>query len=281
MNNMNFNNFLTTLTEEQRTALTACRTEEELEQVIDDYDIEIPDEMLVGVAGGKGIMPLLMAGIIAFSGAAMTAAPITAGAADYVSNSASPQTDAEIRMLSETEAKFQQCVADLEAQLQQLTQQADSKFLVNSGLLKDVKVVFYGIQIEMDKVATIKVENQSTMSVTPLDTSILPNIESAIRQANISKDLRFYYKEEIGNNGQKVTVKVNPKSLAELHDEIRDLNANSAKSIRDILIKAETNAKRQRMSNETIRELRGLADTYVGTVGGKTREFENNTVRRR
>ena len=54
MENMNFNDFLATLAEEQRAAILACRTEEELEQVIDDYDIEIPDEMLVGVAGGKG-----------------------------------------------------------------------------------------------------------------------------------------------------------------------------------------------------------------------------------
>ncbi|MCR4644168.1 MAG: hypothetical protein K5695_01990 [Oscillospiraceae bacterium] len=83
MNDNNTLEFLNSLTEEQRAALTACRTEEELEQVIDDYDIEIPDEMLAGVAGGKGIMPLLMAGIIAFSGAAAAAAstaPIQASA---------------------------------------------------------------------------------------------------------------------------------------------------------------------------------------------------------
>ena len=67
MENMDFNAFLNTLTEEQKTAVLACRTEEELQQVIDDYDIEIPDELLVGVAGGKGFLPVALATILLFA----------------------------------------------------------------------------------------------------------------------------------------------------------------------------------------------------------------------
>ena len=83
MENFNFQDFLDTLTEEQRSALLACKTEEELEQAIDDYDIDIPDEMLVEVAGGKGkLIPTLLAGIIVLSGAAATMGSVTASAAE-------------------------------------------------------------------------------------------------------------------------------------------------------------------------------------------------------
>ena len=64
MESMDFAAFLNTLTEEQKTAVLACRTEEELQQVIDDYDIEIPDELLVGVSGGKGFLPVALATIL-------------------------------------------------------------------------------------------------------------------------------------------------------------------------------------------------------------------------
>jgi len=109
MSSMNFNEFLETLTEEQRTAVLACRTEEELEQVIDDYDIDIPDEMLVSVAGGKGFIPIALAAIMMFT----SAAPLVAGAAEapaYVdvqesdSGSTEAEPAAEVAAETETEA---------------------------------------------------------------------------------------------------------------------------------------------------------------------------------
>ena len=81
MNDTNVQNFLDTLTEEQRAAVLACKTEEELEQVIDDYDIELPDEMLTEVTGGKGFLPMLMAGIMTFSSLGTTIATVGAAAA--------------------------------------------------------------------------------------------------------------------------------------------------------------------------------------------------------
>ena len=44
-------------------------------QVIDDYDIDIPDEMLAGVAGGRGkFLPTLLASVIMLTGAAVVSA---------------------------------------------------------------------------------------------------------------------------------------------------------------------------------------------------------------
>ena len=70
MDNKNVQDFLNSLTEEQRTAVFACKTEEDLEKVVDEYDIDLPDEMLADVAGGKGILPFILAGIMALSGSA-------------------------------------------------------------------------------------------------------------------------------------------------------------------------------------------------------------------
>lgn len=77
--------FVNNLTEEQRRALLDCKTREELEKVIDNYDIDLPDEMLEGVTGGKGFVPFLLAGFMTFSGAAAMTVPIQASAEVSVS----------------------------------------------------------------------------------------------------------------------------------------------------------------------------------------------------
>ena len=67
MTNSDFNKFLETLTEEQKAAVLACKTEDELEKVIDDYDIELTDEMLADVAGGKGFFQAVIASVMVFT----------------------------------------------------------------------------------------------------------------------------------------------------------------------------------------------------------------------
>ena len=99
MENMNINTFLDTLTEEQKSKVLACKTEDELEQVLDDYDIEIPDEMLEDVAGGKGFVPMAMAAILAFT---IAGATITATPAMSISVSAA---NSDISDMSDTEKK--------------------------------------------------------------------------------------------------------------------------------------------------------------------------------
>ena len=95
MNDQDIMAFLGTLTDTQKEKLLACTSADELEQILDDYDIEIPDEMLEAIAGGRGrFVPTLLAGIIMLSGAGtMIASPsggtifeeltITAYAADW------------------------------------------------------------------------------------------------------------------------------------------------------------------------------------------------------
>ena len=81
MTNFNANEFLNTLTEEQKTKVLTCKTEEEITQVIDEYDIEIPDEMLAEVTGGKGFIPALLASIMVLSSASAIA-PVPVSAAE-------------------------------------------------------------------------------------------------------------------------------------------------------------------------------------------------------
>ena len=67
MTNFDFNKFLETLKEEQKAAVLSCKTEDELEKVIDDYDIELTDEMLADVAGGKGFFQAVIASVMVFT----------------------------------------------------------------------------------------------------------------------------------------------------------------------------------------------------------------------
>ena len=80
MENMKTQEFLNTLTDEQQAAVLACKTEEELEKVFDDHDIELSDDMLEGVMGGKGFFQSLIASAIVFtSTAAIVADPSSDG----------------------------------------------------------------------------------------------------------------------------------------------------------------------------------------------------------
>lgn len=95
MANFNFNDFLNTLSEKQKAAVLSCRTEEEMESVIDEFDIEIPDEMLEMVAGGKGkLISALLAGAIAVIGVGAVAA-VTANEANVTGNSSSVTVESD------------------------------------------------------------------------------------------------------------------------------------------------------------------------------------------
>lgn len=81
MENTSIQEFLDSLTEEQRQAVLACKTEEELAKVISDYDIEIPLEMLEGVSGGVGkFIPAALAAIMMLSAGSAIAADASIGA---------------------------------------------------------------------------------------------------------------------------------------------------------------------------------------------------------
>lgn len=87
MTNFDMNDFLNTLTPQQRAAVLECRTEEELEKVIDDQDIDIPDELLEEVAGGKGFFPAVMASVIMLTtGSTIIASAESAGSATVTSH---------------------------------------------------------------------------------------------------------------------------------------------------------------------------------------------------
>ena len=218
MDNKNVQDFLNSLTEEQRTAVFACKTEEDLEKVVDEYDIDLPDEMLADVAGGKGrLLPALMAGIMALSGGALTAGSVTASAAGYHP----PVYLVEEYDSAETEARLKKCIADMVAEMQRLIPDADP------NVVKDIKIPFYGTQIEIGKIARIVAENNNLLTIEPMDMSILSDIETAVREANTGG--------EIKNNGKMILIEFHRfDRYDKYYDALVDIEESALYSIRDI-----------------------------------------------
>ncbi len=95
MENVNIKEFIDNLTEEQRAAVLACNTEEALEQVIEEYDIELTLEMLEGVTGGKGLFQTLVASVVVFTSAASVAANTDTGRTIFASSDIVASADGE------------------------------------------------------------------------------------------------------------------------------------------------------------------------------------------
>ena len=237
MAKFDFNEFLNILSDKQRAAVLSCRTEAEFEQVLDDFDIQIPDEMMEMVAGGRArFASVIIAGVLAATaaGATMAAAVNTMSVSVEAAN-------------SDTEARLQQCIADMEVKMQHLVQKADVK------LVKDIKISFYGLQIELNKIAKIYVENENKLTIDPPDRSILSDIESAVRQADIGGEVR--------KNGDVVSIEFSPKWGDRLHQALRNLERDTDFSVMDIC------ADSGDMS---------LYSEYRKIISNKIREFEND-----
>ena len=155
MAKFNFENFLNGLNERQKKAVLACKTELELEKVMDDHDIEVPADMLETVTGGKGFMPLLMSGILAFSGAG--AAVATAASTMSVSVSASnTETGIDTTIMQSTETEMQKCISDYENML---------NVLYNTNLFRiryskspeEVQAIIRSVKESKDAILNIKV----------------------------------------------------------------------------------------------------------------------------
>jgi hypothetical protein len=105
MENTKVQNFLNSLTDEQRTAVLACRTEEELNKAIGDLDIELTEEMLDGVTGGKGLLQTIVASAIMFTSAAGIIANPDVGGTVFNDTAITAEAASEEHIFSETAVK--------------------------------------------------------------------------------------------------------------------------------------------------------------------------------
>ena len=133
MANFDFNSFLNILNDKQRTAVLACRTEDEFEQVIDDFDIQIPDELLEDVAGGKGFAPVAIAAILAFTGGISAGIAMTGNVSADADKPAAVMETEHIRTEAIKETTTTTTTISGVENVQQVKQTAEKDTEVNNG----------------------------------------------------------------------------------------------------------------------------------------------------
>ena len=224
MRDTNVQNFLNALTEKQRAAVLACKTEEALSKVIDDYDIDLPDEMLEDVAGGKGkLLPVLLAGFAMVSGVLFTGDPGTVNAASAYVATQSEASSGTDEIFAETETTLKEYVSDLQNQLVKIyIGRADP------CILNQIEIYYYGDLTDIGSVASVSVIESDILVINPWDASMLQTIEKAITRSDIGiKPLVD------GNVIKLVFPKKTPETMALAEKEINTLMESTKIKIRN------------------------------------------------
>jgi hypothetical protein len=261
MKNTKVQDFLNSLTKEQRTAVLACRTEEELNKAMGDLDIELTEEMLDGVTGGKGFMPVLMASIMALSGGAAVLGSTSAiQASAYVSQTTDTKDaiedyfdslnyDEDTLYLSHMETdgttktslvKNSDGTAYLVKKVRSTEHLTPESFGVANA---DVNAIYPGALLAAD-------ENLVTGNPTPL-VFRRSDIEIGISDANVE-------------NGKTVTTTVNPTKASSVTNGINELKQRFKEGTD---FAAQTTAKIEKVeSSEQIKAKMNISEKMWGEL---------------
>ena len=276
MANFNFNDFLNILSDKQRAAVLSCRTESEFEQVIDDFDIQIPDEMLEQVAGGRGkFSSVIIACVIGATAAGATIA--STGAATANAESAGYMTewseekdniDDYFDSLDFNEKTFFDCfLEDENTSKSHVVQNADGSVSV----IQKVKV---DDRLSSDSFAV------SSADATAVFPGALLKADEGLVTGNPTqimigrRDLNISVPNAYMKEGCSSKIKVNPANASDVHDSINTL----VKNFKDGTdFPAQMTAKIEKIESfEQIKAKMNFSQSMLGKL-----KIEAPTIRRR
>lgn len=144
-------------------------------------------------------------------------------------------------------------------------------------MLNSVSIDYFGTNTPLNQVANINTPNSQTISVQPWDKSIIPEIEKAIINSNLSFNPM--------NNGESVIINVPPLTEDRRKDLVKQAKAeaeNSKISIRTSRKEANSEIKNLNLSEDEIKnaelDIQNLTNNYISFIDEKLQVKEKEIM---
>ena len=144
-------------------------------------------------------------------------------------------------------------------------------------MLNSVSIDYFGSNTPLNQVANINTPNSQTISVQPWDKSIIPEIEKAIINSNLSFNPM--------NNGESVIINVPPLTEDRRKDLVKQAKVeaeNSKISIRTSRKEANSEIKNLNLSEDEIKnaelDIQNLTNNYISLIDKKLQVKEKEIM---
>ncbi len=153
---------------------------------------------------------------------------------------------------------------------------------VNTKILDNISVDYYGTQTPLNQVATILASDASTISISPWEKTMLKAIESAIAQANIGVNPN--------NDGESIKLFFPPMTSEQRQENVKHAKAMSEKAkvaVRNIRKDANDSVKKlekdKSISEDEVKkafdEVQKLTDTYINKIDDILKNKESELLK--
>ena len=144
-------------------------------------------------------------------------------------------------------------------------------------MLNSVSIDYFGTNTPLNQVANINTPNSQTISVQPWDKSIIPEIEKAIINSNLSFNPM--------NNGESVIINLPPLTEDRRKDLVKQAKAeaeNSKISIRTSRKEANSEIKNLSLSEDEMKnaelDIQNLTNNYISLIDEKLQVKEKEIM---
>ena len=139
----------------------------------------------------------------------------------------------------------------------------------HSSLLNGISVDYYGVDTPLSRAASIVVEDSRTLSVTPWERSLIPEIEKAIMKSDLGLNpttagtviripLPALTEETRKNYGKQAKAEAESSRVS-----IRNIRRDILSELKDLLKEKEISEDEERKAHDDIQK---ITDRFVGSV---------------
>ena len=177
--------------------------------------------------------------------------------------------------------------ADAEKRMKKAIEALESAFKkvrtgrAHPGILDGVMVPYYGVDTPLQQVANVGVEDGRTLTVSPWEKHIIPDVEKAIMKADLglnpstSGDLIRLPMPPLTEETRKDLIKVVRGEAEQCRVSIRNIRRDANSDIKELLKEKEIGEDDERRGEEDIQK---LTDKYVAEIDKRLQEKEKDLM---
>lgn len=149
------------------------------------------------------------------------------------------------------------------------------------GILEGVMVSYYGVDTPLQQVANVGVEDGRTLTVSPWEKNLVPDIEKALLKADLglnpstSGDLIRLPMPPLTEETRRDLIKVVKSEAEQGRVSIRNIRRDANSDIKELLKEKEISEDDDRRGQEAIQK---LTDQYVGLVEERLQQKEKDLL---